>query len=415
MQRRNYAALFAALVIGFGAIDADAQTSVRSVTITAPDSGATLGIGGAFTVTATVRDFTPYPQDGVIIALIYGDSVLADLSTGGGKERDPVVTQDVAPEPDVGGLNTGLPGTDLTRGTRGAGSAATDIVAVRIVKANANTDSSNHWRGDATSVSVDDNQTEVTYVWNGKIDVSSGTVPGISAVAVAVDQTTSDGAATVVEGTGARSPTSPGNVLFAVDADRPNAPLQLLRGFRGSPTTGVTGDLVTALLNRGDDEAGNNTQIEVAGIGNVLTFDVKIGPDNMGLILDENHTVEIEIIGLKENPDVANTVIDDAGDGKKQSWSVPLEITRIDTLSFSQALAEGDFGDLVGQTTITYTEGSAFPSRTRATAYIVDQHGNRSGAPDGAAAGAVAQLPFLIDTKKPVIDGVSGQGRHRHP
>ena len=54
MQRRNYAGLFAALVIGFAAIDAQAA-EVRSVTITAPDSGATLGIGGEFTVQVVVE------------------------------------------------------------------------------------------------------------------------------------------------------------------------------------------------------------------------------------------------------------------------------------------------------------------------------------------------------------------------
>ena len=90
MQRRNYAALFAALVIGFGAIDADAQTSVRSVTITSPDSGDVLAIGGEFTVTARVRDFTPLPGDGVIIALVTADSIIADASTdGGGKGTEP--------------------------------------------------------------------------------------------------------------------------------------------------------------------------------------------------------------------------------------------------------------------------------------------------------------------------------------
>ena len=68
MQRKSYAALFAALVIGIGAIDGDAA-EVRSVTVVAPDSGTVLGIGGEITVQAVVRDFTPHAADGVVIAL----------------------------------------------------------------------------------------------------------------------------------------------------------------------------------------------------------------------------------------------------------------------------------------------------------------------------------------------------------
>ena len=412
MQRRNYAALFAALVIGFGAIGvAEAQTSVRSVTITAPDSGATLAIGGAFTITATVRDFSPHADDGVIIALITPDSILGDAFTGGGKGT---VTQTIA-DPDAAAINSGLGLTGdaaLARQGPDAPSGATaGIVAVRIRKGNSNSDSSHHWGGQASSVSVDDNQTEVTYVWNGKIDVTSGMVSGgISAVAVAVDEDDDATTDPIVPGSAKKSPTSPGSVLFGIDADRPNPPSALLRGFRGAPITGITGELVTALLNRGDFSPGttnplttNDTQIEVAGIGDVLTLDVKIGPNNMGVILDEGHTVEVEVIGLKDDPDSPGTPIPGAG---KKSWPVPLEITRIDTLSFSQALAEGDFGDLVGEATVPQTLDAAFQARTRATAYIVDQHGNRSGDPDGAEMGASVDLPFLIDTKKPVIDGV---------
>ena len=87
MQRRNYAALFAALVIGFGAIGADAQ--VQSVTLAAPDSGATLKIGDKFRVVAVVRDFRPDDADGIRFALVTrgGDPVVFHGRPGGRRGR----------------------------------------------------------------------------------------------------------------------------------------------------------------------------------------------------------------------------------------------------------------------------------------------------------------------------------------
>ncbi len=411
MQRRNYAALFAALVIGFGAIDAYAA-EVRSVTITSPDSGATLGIDGTFQVTAVVRDFTPNDQDGVVIALITGGAVLGDEATGGGKVKATAETRSPAdPAVDASELNTGLGLTGAAALARQAVAdvAGSGIVAVRIQKSNGNTDSTRYFGGDATSVSVDANVAEVTYIWNGKIHQTSGTFGGISAVAVAYDD--EDGGTTVgvTAGTGARSPTSPGNVLFAIDADRPPvlADLVLVGG------DGIGGDLVTALLNRADAETGNDSRAAIAGIGDVLEFDVKVGAGNMPLILDKGHTVEVDVVDIIEDPDAAGTFI--VGKAKK-TYSVPLETNRLDTLTFKQAIAEGDFGDLVGEKTRIQTSlGSAPPvERNRAIAYLIDEWGNRSGVtPSGDASGgteATAALGFLIDGKKPVIDGVSGKG-----
>ena len=409
MQRRNYAALFAALVIGFGAVGvAEAQTSVRSVTITAPDSGATLAIGGEFTVTATVRDFTPLPGDGVIIALVTADSILSDGDTntdGGGKGSEPQPAG-LAPPTGPTEINAalGLTGEDALV-------AATGMVIVRIQKSNGNRDSTHYWGGDASSVAVDDEQTEVTYVWKSKIHVSSGMhAGGIHAAAIAVDQREAGVDAVVVDdsGSGKRSATSPGNVLFGIDADRPPPPDELI-AVGGD---GIHGELVTAVFTHGNAVETDDTRADVAGIGDQLQLDVKVGPTKMGLILDDNHTVQVEVVDITMNADNSAPIVGSA----KKAWTVPLEITRIDTLTFRQNLAEGDFGDLVGLDTLQQDVSALgagtedFVERTRAIAYLVDEHGNRSrGTATGAdesEGGAPAALPFLIDTKKPVIDGV---------
>ena len=187
MHRRNYAALFTALVIGFGAVDADAA-EVLSVTIDAPaDSGTVLGIGGAFTVTAVVEDYTAFDGDGVIIALVSGSGkdgaleVLGDDATGGGKAGG---AQEVS-DPTLARLNTGL----VTNLNRQAGPPGNGLVAVEIRRQHGNTDSARFIGGDATSVRVDPKREEVTYIWNSKVHVSSTEAKEIRAVAVAVDQT----------------------------------------------------------------------------------------------------------------------------------------------------------------------------------------------------------------------------------
>jgi len=74
MQYRKCIALFAAALVGFGVITADAQSIVTSVTVTAPtDSGAVRGIDSTFVATAVVEDFTSSTTDGVIFYLFVGN------------------------------------------------------------------------------------------------------------------------------------------------------------------------------------------------------------------------------------------------------------------------------------------------------------------------------------------------------
>ena len=403
MQRRNYAALFAALVIGFGAIEAQAA-EVRSVTITEPDSGDVLGIDGTFSVTVVVRDFTPHDEDGVVIALAAGDSIVADGVTSAlGKQQTPPLGRAISPEPDLSSINGAItPDTDDLEQAGGA----TGQVIVRIEKQRGNTDSTRYFGGDATSVRVDANQEEVTYIWNSKVHASSTMAKEIRAVAVAVDDGTvgTDAASIMFSSDGV------GQVQFDIDAERPDPPRHLVAAKDGV----VNGDLTTIFLS--DDDAGDFLRTEVVGIGDKLQFDIKVGPANMPLLLEQKHKVVVAI-------------------GKKE-WEVSLEDRRFDTLTFRQAIAEGDFGDLVGTTHTTADPPAILPNalaaawvtRNTATAYIEDAVGNRSrgwasgsepdpadpasgtlAATDAEAGGANLGLRFLLDGKKPVIDGVSGK------
>ena len=421
MQRRNYAALFAALVIGFGAIDAHAA-EVRSVTITAPDSGATLGIGGEFRVTAVVRDFTPHDEDGVIIALFGPDTddpadgpnlVIDGVAAGGGTRTigEGAAANDVVIDAPAAGDFTGY------------GTVPTNFVGVHIVKGHGNIatgDSVAFYGGDAKSIVVDPNLEEVTYVWTGTVHVSSGDVSGIRAVAVPVEGSGEAAAATHTSepANAMTSPASAGSVIFKIDAERPDPPDELLLVGKG-----VKGDLVTALFPDGDDTGTDPNWVEVAGIGNVLELDIKVGGDNMPLLLEKGHSVKLAISSLKQNDDASAQIF-----GKEEKvYDVSLEGRRYDTLTFRQAIAEGDFGDLIGDRAQENTLAAAPVNRNRATAFIVDQNGNRSvgfesantpyttdfavgDTPPDHVGGAEANLTFLIDAKKPVIDGVSGKG-----
>ena len=404
MQRRNYAALFAALVIGFGAVNADAA-EVLSVTIDAPaDSGTVLGIGGEFKVTAVVEDFSSTSgDDGVIIALVSGSGtdgaleVVGDGVTGGGKVGG---TQAVT-DPGLSRLNTGLV-DDLVRQT--GNTAGTGHIMVEIRREHGNTDSARFIGGDGTSVRVDPKREEVTYVWTSKVSVSSTTAKEIRAVAVAVDG--GDVTLPTANGSGSNgkfSSDAAGNIQFDIDAERPAPPIGLIN-------TGTKGDLAEAILSSASDNTGG-VRVDVAGIGDELQFKVVVSPGLFPLLKRQDHTA---VIGININDATATTV------GKEQKvYPVSLEGTRDDTLIFRRKIAAGDFGDLVGDKVTEQTLPAAPVARNMAIAYLVDPVGNRSKS-DAAAAdwadgtgdaegGAQAGIPHLLDAKAPVIDGVSGK------
>ena len=415
MQRRNYAALFAALVIGFGAIEAQAA-EVRSVTVTAPDSGATLGIGGEFTVRVVVRDFTPDPDDGVIIALVKGDSLVGDDDDAANGGIDHPLNTDTLADGTTPNTETTAPTTWVMMDTDPAAASfaaafgrsdappitggATGIVAIRIRKGNDDGSGAHLWAGDGKSIDIDAGVEEVIYTWTGTIHVSSGMESGVRAAAVSVDDNdpadnTKDDAA-VTAGDGSRSPTSPGSVLFAIDAERPFPPATVVGTVQG---------LSTVLLNRNTTDESDDIRLNVAGVGDVLNFDVTIAPANMPLLLEQGHTVVLAIT----TPGVPD---------KETVYNVPLVGRTLNTLHLKKTIANGDFPDNFGVGTPGDAIGS-FVERNTATAYIVDRVGNRSKSGTAATdpdwdtsansdniGGATDALTYIVDGTAPAIDGV---------
>ncbi len=111
MQRWNCVALFAALAIGFGAVQAQAAAEVKSVTVTAAE---VVGIDQTIRVEAVVEDFTPTDSDAIIFYLFRR-----------GPEED---SESGDPLPPDSSLVVG----DLYLGAAGVGDEATERVNVNV-------------------------------------------------------------------------------------------------------------------------------------------------------------------------------------------------------------------------------------------------------------------------------------------
>ena len=152
-----------------------------------------------------------------------------------------------------------------------------------------NTDSTRYFGGDATSVGVDANQEEVTYTgiarstppaqrprrsgpWRFPWTTASCTLHRCRRHQVLLGWV-------VV-----------GQVQFDMDAERPDPPRHLLAAAAGV----VNGDLTTIFLNATRPVA-TDIRTEAAGIGDKLQFDIKVGPANMPLLLEQGHKVVVGI------------------------------------------------------------------------------------------------------------------------
>jgi len=360
MQYRKCIALFAAALVGFGVIAADAAT-VTSVTITSPDSGDVLGIDSTFTVTAVVEDFSPEDTDGIVMYLFSGaDSVLvastatnASLNDSNGTAISLHTIIDAKAGRKVAGATGGTATTAFIAvafsrgGTSGAPSAAAST------------------KGDADSVRVTTSSTnleQTTYTWHGKVHGASGTVSNIRAAAIAFDRT---------ENSNSALKESAATLTFGVDGDRPTD------ADRITTTVANVGLPVGTPNTYSDLGAGASSQ--VLGIGDTVKVQVKLGGVATSVLASSSTlTVQANMFG--------------------KNFPITTTGRALDTLKFTHVIAEGDFGDLAG------TNNSAGIIDT-VTVYIVDAAGNRSGSTDAALpTGVTVQADFFVDGKAPVLD-----------
>jgi len=354
MPYRKCIALFAAALVGFGVIAADAAT-VTAVTITSADSGDVLGIDSTFTVTAVVEDFTPAAGDAAIFYLYSGvnNTAVADIASAitiNGQDVDSVIISKT-----TGNTLKNDAGVSLT-------TSAFVVAAARYDSAFDAT-ATGHV-GVATSVKAVRSALlaeQVTYTWTGKISSSTNEVSGIRAGVIAYDS---------VAGYTAIA-SSPASKLIAVDGDRPGDATKI------TTTVADVGAPVGTPNSPSDLGNGNN---EVLGIGDTVKVAVKLGAASGGVLgAGSTLTVEADIFG--------------------KTFPISKTNRSLDTLSFTHVIAEGSFGDLVGT-------NDAAGNIDTITVYIVDAAGNRSGSLNGAApTGVTIAADFFVDGKAPVLDG----------
>ena len=402
MQRRNYAALFAALVTGFGAIGADAQSpNVVSVTVTSPDSGDVLAIDGKFTVEVVVRDFRSEDNDGVDLALV----------TVGG---DPVVNT-LVPGEATGGASFSLP-ADGHAGTVNA--SITASVRRDVLDAN-DVSTPRGFQGEAgaaDSVRITSVRGEmITYTWWGTIDerivnpdaADGGLTEGIRAWARAVDPDDDDSAPLV----------SDASLTFGVDNDRPDAPtlLSLIDGAGFADSRDGIAGLGVVDTTRGyvTGITGGTASDFVAAIGDTLKFDIDIADQILKLVDPPRHKLALGISNGRVGPDVAADA--DAGVTAETGFANHLYLEEVSLagrdltqdIEFRYVIKPGDFGNLVGQ-------GAVPATRSVATAYIIDPAGNASLDLAGESTGAddvgeteQKSLTFFLDGTNPVLSSVA--------
>jgi hypothetical protein len=354
MQYRKCIALFAAALVGFGVIAADAAT-VSAVTITSADSGDVLGIDSTFTVTAVVSDYSPNAGDAAIFYLYSGvnNTAVADIASAitiNGQDVDSVVISKT-----TGNTLKNDAGVNLT-------TSAFVVAAVRYDAA-VDTITAGHV-GVGTSIKAVRSALraeQVTYTWTAKISASTNEVSGIRAGVIAYDL--GDGYTAIAS--------SPASLKIAVDGNRP--------GDANKIVTTVAGVGAPVGTPNSPNDLGNGTN-EVLGIGDTVKVAVKLGAAATG-VLDASSTL---------------TVVADLF-GK--TFPISKTSRSLDTLRFSHIIAEGSFGNLVGT-------NDAAGNIDTITVYIVDSAGNRSGSINGAApTGVTVAADFFVDGKAPVLDG----------
>jgi len=405
--------LLAAFLVGLGlSAPTEAQTTVFSVEVTSPDSGALKGIDSTFVITARVVDINPADSMEVVMYLVAGNDSTVIGDTLNQHVTFGSLSQSAAIRIGIDGMNDGT----ATGGARTLKDAETGNTVISMVAAQQKRkrDSANSGAnslanadvalGDADSIVVTTSGNDTTlFTWYGKVHGSSGTYTTaarqVHAAAFVIAGTNNADTSAVVlstaSNTGARK-----NVKFGIDADRPTDPSELLNrtgGVRDNLGSGA-GDpsfATSALTSAAQDVTFNTTTRQVLGIADTLVVRAKLGANANPVLLADSLSVVLEVFN--------------------KNFTFDKGVRSVDTLKSTITLTEGMFGDLNTAHTGAVTDTLGV--------FVVDKAGNRSGRGnaaiggaaanatttgtylDGAAAGLTAGVTFLFDTKKPVLDG----------
>ena len=391
MQRWNCVALFAALAIGFGAATAHADATVESVVVKL-DSGAVVGIGQEFEVTAVIRDFTPHDNDAVIFYLTQADSTGAvrdstetdvEFLTGDDASED---TRLVDPTGTAAGgiINSALDGESLSFNDEGGGTpgGGTGNFVVAFAQRKTAKAAAEHLDGDdkdkalpdaakiigdgayiRLSGTKDDPDDQTTYTWKGIVHHASGTVESIRAAVLVEDWEPVEGPDDVATTDVDESTdevfvprlvdkfeisvgpiVSGDDVTFTIDADRPLNPMEITSvALAELNDDDEYVDATTEVLGLKEDDTAKTV---VGGIDDRVRVSVKLGSDRARQVVGD-HSLRITI------------------DDKKFTASEAAADRKLDTFNFSHVIAAKDFGDIIAKALVI-------------KAHVVDPAGNAS-------------------------------------
>ncbi|MGB1891004.1 MAG: hypothetical protein ACPHSD_05040, partial [Candidatus Latescibacterota bacterium] len=193
--------LLATLFVGLGSVATThaVNSTVKSLTITSPDSGAVKGIDSTFVVTATVTDYSASDSLEIYMYLTTAGSTTAVVQDANGTDHIAAIQ--------------GLSGATLTGASGGLVAAYARTSGDSTITAS---------DVDGTSVTVSKSGSVTTFVWNGKVHATSGTVSAVTAAAVVKDYNTGAADDTLA----AKASATSGQ--FSIDADRPANPNELV-------------------------------------------------------------------------------------------------------------------------------------------------------------------------------------------
>ena len=367
-------ALMAAFMVGFGVLGTveDGHATVKSVSITSPDSGSTRGIDSVVVARVEVQDFSP--QDSLTLYVFLATDTTTVIS-----DSDAITT----------GLLTGqVMASTIRRANDAAGANA--IVLNDFGATPSNVFMARHKRGRVLSTQSEGNADSIrvvsktdsvtTFDWHFKISDAVSTRSGVKVGAFALTGNTNTNA-------GDTSGIKLSKQTIKIDGDRPTNPTSFHDKAGNVVSNG--GGLIDST-----DSVGEVTITQFAGaspgnvvnVGDTLTIRSKLGTANLnGVLGSDSLSVKANIFG-KDFTLVSNRTLGS-------------NVTRnSDTLRYNLVLASGQFGDLNIQ---SVANSDTF------TVWMVDAAGNVSGSADNTPDGVTAATTLLFDTTAPVLDGAT--------
>jgi len=363
----------AAFVVGFGVLGTveDGHATVRSVSITSPDSGATRGIDSIVVARISVRDFTP--QDSLTLYVFLATDSATVIS-----DSDAIATGLLAGQTMVSTIkraNVKLSGAAVTI-RNDFGATASNVFMARMKRGRT---TASQAEGNADSIQVVTATSDTTvFNWYFKITDAVSTRSGVKVGAFAITGATN-------AGTGDTSKIVLSTQTLKLDGDRPTNPIAFINKAGTVVSNGggliAAADAVGEVTLTGGPAASSGLTLN---IGDTLTVRSKLGTSNLNAALgSDSLTVKANIFGKNFSLLANNTF--------------PANVSRSsDTLRFNLVLAAGQFGDL---SVPTVANTDTF------TVWMVDVAGNISGSSDTNPDGVTAATTLLFDTTAPVLDG----------